>query len=141
MFALNADNLAVRDMAKSFADERLAPHSLEWDETEHFPADVLREAAALGMAAIYVGEQHGGSAMTRLDAALIFAFVAELADYGFEDFAIGAKRALFRALFEISVEFEDGGIVDGFSVSVKDGMESGEDSGFPVDERAVAVEG
>ena len=72
MFALTADHLAVRDMAKSFADERLAPNALHWDETEHFPADVLREAAALGMAAIYVGEQHGGSAMTRLDAALIF---------------------------------------------------------------------
>ena len=72
MFALTADHLAVRDMAKSFADERLAPNALRWDETEHFPADVLREAAALGMAAIYVGEQHGGSGMTRLDAALIF---------------------------------------------------------------------
>ena len=69
MFALTADHLAVRDMAKSFADERLAPNALRWDETEHFPADVLREAAALGMAAIYVGEQHGGSGMTRLDAA------------------------------------------------------------------------
>ena len=70
MFALTADHLAVRDMAKSFADDRLAPNALQWDETEHFPADVLREAAALGMAAIYVGEQHGGSGMTRLDAAL-----------------------------------------------------------------------
>ena len=72
MFALTADHLAVRDMAKSFADARLAPNALHWDETEHFPADVLREAAALGMAAIYVSEQHGGSGMTRLDAALIF---------------------------------------------------------------------
>jgi alkylation response protein AidB-like acyl-CoA dehydrogenase len=72
MFALTADQLAVRDMAKSFADERIAPNALSWDETEHFPVDVLREAAALGMAAIYVGEQHGGSGMTRLDAALIF---------------------------------------------------------------------
>ena len=72
MFALTADHIAVRDMAKSFADDRLAPNALHWDETEHFPADVLREAAALGMAAIYVGEQHGGSGMTRLDAALIF---------------------------------------------------------------------
>jgi alkylation response protein AidB-like acyl-CoA dehydrogenase len=72
MFALTADHIAVRDMAKSFADERLAPNALHWDETEHFPADVLREAAALGMAAIYVGEEHGGSGMTRLDAALIF---------------------------------------------------------------------
>ena len=72
MFALNADHIAVRDMAKSFADARLAPNAIRWDETEHFPTDVLREAAALGMAAIYVGEQHGGSGMTRLDATLIF---------------------------------------------------------------------
>ena len=72
MFALTADQLAVRDMAKSFADERIAPNALRWDETEHFPVDVLREAAALGMAAIYVGEQHGGSGMTRLDAGAYF---------------------------------------------------------------------
>ena len=72
MFALNPDHLAVRDMAKSFADERIAPHALKWDETEHFPVDVLREAAALGMATIYVREENGGSGMTRLDAALIF---------------------------------------------------------------------
>ena len=56
MFALTADQLAVRDMAKSFADARIAPNALQWDETEHFPVDVFREAAALGMAAIYVGE-------------------------------------------------------------------------------------
>src|SRR3984957_5532614 len=72
MFALTADHLAVRDMAKSFADARIAPNALRWDEEEHFPADVLREAATLGMAAIYVSEQQGGSGMTRLDAALIF---------------------------------------------------------------------
>ena len=72
MFALTADHLAVRDMAKSFADARIAPNALRWDEEEHFPADVLREAATLGMAAIYVSERQGGSGMTRLDAALIF---------------------------------------------------------------------
>jgi alkylation response protein AidB-like acyl-CoA dehydrogenase len=72
MFALTSDHLAIRDMAKSFADERIAPHALKWDETEHFPVDVLREAAALGMATIYVREENGGSGMTRLDATLIF---------------------------------------------------------------------
>src|SRR5271165_7064514 len=72
MFALTPDHIAVRDMAKSFADERIAPFALEWDEKEHFPVDVLREAAKLGMATIYVREDHGGSGMTRLDAALIF---------------------------------------------------------------------
>ena len=62
MFALTEDHLAVRDMAKSFADARIAPHALEWDETEHFPVDVLREAAALGMAAIYVSESMAAAA-------------------------------------------------------------------------------
>ena len=76
MFSLNSEHIAIRDMAKTFADERMAPNALEWDETEHFPVDVLREAAALGMAAIYVREENGGSGMTRLDAALIFEALA-----------------------------------------------------------------
>jgi alkylation response protein AidB-like acyl-CoA dehydrogenase len=76
MFALASDQLAVRDMAKSFADERIAPDAVKWDEIEHFPVGVLREAAALGMAAIYVREEHGGSGMSRLDAALIFEALA-----------------------------------------------------------------
>jgi alkylation response protein AidB-like acyl-CoA dehydrogenase len=59
-------------MARSFADEKLAPHALEWDEKKIFPVDVIREAAALGMAAIYLREDVGGSGMTRFDAALIF---------------------------------------------------------------------
>jgi alkylation response protein AidB-like acyl-CoA dehydrogenase len=76
MFSLNADHAAVRDMARAFADERIAPNALRWDEAKHFPVDVLREAASLGMAAIYVSEENGGSGMTRLDAALIFEALA-----------------------------------------------------------------
>ena len=76
MFSLTEDQIAVRDMARSFADERIAPNALAWDEAKHFPVDVLREAAALGMAAIYVREEHGGSGMTRLDATLIFEALA-----------------------------------------------------------------
>src|SRR5215472_12652340 len=76
MFSLNSEHIAARDMAKSFADERIAPKALQWDETEHFPVEVLRQAAALGMAAIYVREENGGSGMTRLDAALIFEALA-----------------------------------------------------------------
>jgi alkylation response protein AidB-like acyl-CoA dehydrogenase len=76
MFALNADHAAVQEMAKAFADERIAPNALAWDEARHFPVDVLREAAGLGMAAIYVREESGGSGLTRLDAALIFEALA-----------------------------------------------------------------
>jgi alkylation response protein AidB-like acyl-CoA dehydrogenase len=76
MFALNSDHLTMREMARAFADERIAPNALAWDEAKHFPVDVLREAAALGMAAIYVREENGGAGLTRLDAALIFEALA-----------------------------------------------------------------
>ena len=63
-FTLDADSLAIRDMARSFADDRIAPHALEWDEKKHFPVDVIRETASLGMGGIYVREEVGGSALT-----------------------------------------------------------------------------
>ena len=71
-FSLNDDQQAIQDAARQFAAAELAPHSAEWDETKHFPVDVMRKAAELGFAGIYVGEEHGGSALGRLDAAIIF---------------------------------------------------------------------
>src|SRR3954465_267470 len=76
LFALTDDHRAIRDMAREFAAEKLAPHALDWDERKHFPVDVMREAAALGMGAIYVRDDAGGSGLTRLDAALIFEALA-----------------------------------------------------------------
>ena len=75
-FSLDDDRVAIRDMARAFADEKIAPHALEWDEKKHFPVDVIRETAPLGMGAIYVREDVGGSALTRFDAALIFEALA-----------------------------------------------------------------
>ncbi|MDA8248711.1 MAG: acyl-CoA dehydrogenase family protein [Rhodospirillales bacterium] len=71
-FRLSEDQAAFVETARSFAADRLAPHAGAWDEQRHFPTDALREAAALGFAAIYVPESLGGSGLTRLDAALIF---------------------------------------------------------------------
>src|SRR6201986_5218942 len=70
-FELTEDQRAVQDAARRFAAERLAPFAAEWDATEHFPVDVMREAAALGFASIYVKSDVGGSEMSRLDAAII----------------------------------------------------------------------
>jgi alkylation response protein AidB-like acyl-CoA dehydrogenase len=71
-FALTEDHRAIQAMARDFAADRLAPNSAHWDETKHFPVEVLREAAALGLAGVYVAEDVGGSALTRLDASIIF---------------------------------------------------------------------
>ncbi|HEX2137296.1 MAG TPA: isobutyryl-CoA dehydrogenase [Microvirga sp.] len=76
LFTLTEDQIAIRDMAQSFAAENLAPHAVDWDQRKHFPVDVMREAAALGMGAVYVRDDVGGSGLTRLDAALIFEALA-----------------------------------------------------------------
>ena len=76
LFCLPEDQLAIRDMARGFAAERIAPHALRWDEEKHFPVDVMREAAALGMGGVYIRDDVGGSGLTRLDAALIFEALA-----------------------------------------------------------------
>ncbi|OCB40420.1 acyl-CoA dehydrogenase [Mycobacterium malmoense] len=72
MFTLNDDERVITETAAAFAAKRLAPHALEWDATEHFPTDVLRESAELGMAAIYCREDVGGSGLRRLDGVRIF---------------------------------------------------------------------
>ncbi|MGH6986295.1 MAG: acyl-CoA dehydrogenase family protein [Caulobacteraceae bacterium] len=75
-FALSEDQRAIQASARDFAEAELAPHSARWDEERHFPVDVLKKAAGLGFAALYVGEDVGGSALSRQDAALVFEALA-----------------------------------------------------------------
>jgi alkylation response protein AidB-like acyl-CoA dehydrogenase len=72
MFRLDDDERVITETAAAFATKRLAPHALDWDAADHFPVDALREAAELGMAAIYCTEDVGGSGLRRLDAVRIF---------------------------------------------------------------------
>mgnify|MGYP000427526478 FL=1 len=73
MSALFSDEqVMIRDMARKFAEDQLMPHSEAWDRDSHFPVDVIKQAAELGFAGIYVRDDVGGSALTRTDAALIF---------------------------------------------------------------------
>eukprot|EP01116_Phalansterium_solitarium_P019240 TRINITY_DN5310_c0_g1_i1.p2 TRINITY_DN5310_c0_g1~~TRINITY_DN5310_c0_g1_i1.p2 ORF type:complete len:438 (-),score=133.67 TRINITY_DN5310_c0_g1_i1:262-1533(-) len=69
---LSEEQLMLQETAAKFAEERMLPKAEEWDRAEHFPVDVLREAAELGFGGIYVRDDVGGSGLTRLDAAVIF---------------------------------------------------------------------
>jgi alkylation response protein AidB-like acyl-CoA dehydrogenase len=71
-FGLDDDERGIAETAAEFAEKRIAPYALEWDAAKHFPTDVLRAAAELGMAAIYCQEDAGGSGLRRLDGVRIF---------------------------------------------------------------------
>jgi alkylation response protein AidB-like acyl-CoA dehydrogenase len=76
LFGLTDDQLAMREMAATFAREKLAPRALQWDREKFFPVDALREAAALGLAALNAREDYGGVGLSRFDATLIFEALA-----------------------------------------------------------------
>ncbi len=76
-FELTEEQQAFQDVARNFAAAELAPHAADWDRDSFFPVDKLRKAAELGFAGIYVREDVGGSALSRIDAALIFEALSE----------------------------------------------------------------
>jgi alkylation response protein AidB-like acyl-CoA dehydrogenase len=75
-FSLTDDQQAFVESARAFSEGALAPHAAEWDETAHFPKDVLAQAGELGFMGMYTPESAGGLGLPRLDASLI---VEELA--------------------------------------------------------------
>ncbi len=75
-FSLTDEQLALAELARDFARDELAPHAVAWDESKHFPMDVLRQAAGLGMGGITIAEDVGGAGLSRLEAALVFEALA-----------------------------------------------------------------
>ena len=75
-FDLTEDQCAIQEMAQRFTADAITPHAAKWDEDHHFPRDVVKAAAELGFAAIYVSEEFGGIGLGRLEAALIMEAMA-----------------------------------------------------------------
>ncbi|MFD4394508.1 acyl-CoA dehydrogenase family protein [Kitasatospora sp. NPDC058397] len=76
MHDLTEDQLAIAATTRAFAREHLAPNAVAWDQAKHFPVDVLRKAADVGLAGVYVREESGGSGLTRADGVLVFEALA-----------------------------------------------------------------
>src|SRR6185436_8236312 len=76
-FELSEEQRAFQVTARTFARDEMMPNARTWDGGEIFPVEALRKAAALGFGGIYVKEDVGGSALSRLDAALIFEELAQ----------------------------------------------------------------
>ncbi len=71
-FELTEEQRGIQATARGFARDVMAPKAADWDEGEVFPVAELRQAAAQGLAAICVRDDLGGSALSRLDATIIF---------------------------------------------------------------------
>ena len=66
-FGLNEEQQAIFDMAYAFGQENIAPFARTWEQEGTIPKDLWPKVGELGFGALYVGEDHGGSGLSRLD--------------------------------------------------------------------------
>ena len=68
---LTEEQRLIRDTARSYAREHIAPHAAQWDREATFPAEALAGLAELGFYGMLVPEQHGGCDIGYVAAALV----------------------------------------------------------------------
>ena len=62
-FELSEEQQQVKASVREFAEGEIAPHVMEWDETQHFPVELLPKLAELGLMGVIFPEEYGGAGM------------------------------------------------------------------------------
>jgi alkylation response protein AidB-like acyl-CoA dehydrogenase len=66
-FRPTEEQALLRRSVREFAETEIRPHVREWDDTQHFPIELMPKLGALGLMGIQVPEQYGGAAMSAVD--------------------------------------------------------------------------
>ena len=78
-FALSEELQMLRDMARDFAMEKIAPYADEWDEKHYFPyEEVLKPMGELGFFGTVIPEKYGGNEMGWLAAIILTEEIARV---------------------------------------------------------------
>jgi len=77
LFELDAEQLEIRDLVRKFACSEIAPLADRWDDESHFPREMFKPLAELGLAGLLVPEEYGGMALSRLMGAIIYEELAQ----------------------------------------------------------------
>jgi len=91
-FELNEDQQQTKQSIREFAEAELRPHVSEWDESQHFPIELLPKFAELGLTGIIIPEQYGGAGMGYIEYATIIEEIARV------DPSIGLSFAAHNSL-------------------------------------------
>ncbi|MGH2941866.1 MAG: acyl-CoA dehydrogenase family protein, partial [Solirubrobacteraceae bacterium] len=58
---LTPEQQEIRELARRFADEKIAPRAAEWDRGHIFPRELLAELGELGLMGLPIPEEYGGA--------------------------------------------------------------------------------
>jgi len=66
-FRLTDEQQQIQQMVREFAESEIKPHVMEWDESQHFPLDVIKQLGKLGMLGAIFPEKYGGAGLSYID--------------------------------------------------------------------------
>ncbi len=70
-FELTEEQQQIKMSVREFAESEIAPHVMEWDESQHFPVELQPKLAELGLLGVLFPEEYGGSGMGYVEYATI----------------------------------------------------------------------
>src|ERR687894_1814793 len=91
-FELSDEQQQVRMSVREFAEAEIAPHVMEWDESQHFPVELRPQLAELGLMGIIFPEEYGGAGMGYVEYATI------IEELGRVDGSVGLSVAAHNSL-------------------------------------------
>ena len=66
-FDLTAEQLAIKRSVREFAEKEIRPHVMEWDESQHFPHEVVGKLAQLGLMGVALPTPYGGAGLGQVE--------------------------------------------------------------------------
>src|SRR5215203_1418370 len=82
----------VAQTARDFAQQKIKPHVMEWDETQEFPVHIFKELGQLGMMGVLVPEKYGGAGLSYFEYKTIIEEISKV------DGSIGLSIAAHNSL-------------------------------------------
>ena len=70
-FDLSEEQQQIKMSVREFAESEIAPHVMEWDESQHFPSELQPKLAELGLTGVIFPEEYGGAGMGYVEYATI----------------------------------------------------------------------
>ena len=70
-FELSEEQKQIKQSVREFAEAEIAPHVMEWDESQHFPIELKPKLAELGLMGVLLPEEYGGAGMGYVEYATI----------------------------------------------------------------------
>ena len=89
---LTAEQKAIRQAAREFAEHEIRPHVMEWDEAQQFPRDVFRKLGELGFLGTIFPEKYGGAGLHYMD------YIGVIEEIAAVDGSVGLSLAAHTSL-------------------------------------------